>query len=116
VDKEIWKDIPDYEGSYQASTHGRVRSLDSKDSMGRKFKGLVLRPSFDKYKKARITLYKNRVPFYYTRAALILLTFLSPRPNSLQICHKDGNASNDRLSNLRYDTRKNNIKHRKSLR
>ena len=38
-DIEIWKDIPNYEGCYQASNLGKIRSLDRLDSRGHKLKG-----------------------------------------------------------------------------
>ena len=41
-EKEIWKDIKDYEGLYQISNLGRVRSLDRVDGNGRGWKGIML--------------------------------------------------------------------------
>jgi len=40
---------------------------------------------------------------------LVLLTFVGERPKDCQVCHNDGNPSKDNLSNLRWDTPKNNI-------
>jgi hypothetical protein len=40
---------------------------------------------------------------------LVLETFAGPNPDGMECCHNDGNASNNRLDNLRWDTRKANI-------
>lgn len=42
-EKEIWKDIPGFEGHYQTSTLGRIKSLDRKDTLGRSLKGRIMK-------------------------------------------------------------------------
>lgn len=110
-EKEIWKDIPGYEGEYQASTYGRIRSLDRyipNYPRGTRFqKGVILkqRPSEKARKRLTVDLPKMKRVLVHK---LILMTFVGPRPNGLEICHKDGDESNNRLNNLRYDTKANN--------
>ncbi|HGO3895721.1 TPA: NUMOD4 motif-containing HNH endonuclease [Staphylococcus aureus] len=112
-EREIWKDIPGYEGEYQASTLGRIKSMERKSRCGYKGKGYrsikerILRPG--KYCKTghlSVVLRKgtNGQPVH----KLIMLTFKGKRPKGLDICHNDGNPENNKLSNLRYDTRNNN--------
>lgn len=42
--QEVWKDIKDYEGCYQVSNFGRVRSLDRLDRNGFKRNGVIKKP------------------------------------------------------------------------
>jgi hypothetical protein len=46
---------------------------------------------------------------YVRVASLILEVFVGPCPPGLECCHDDGNAANDRLTNLRWDTHRNNV-------
>ena len=111
---EIWKDIPGYEGLYQASTEGRVRSVSrfvrcGSEGKGQRFvEGRVLRPGrYCKSGHVSVVLKKGcpGVPVHQ----IIACTFLGPRPDGLDVCHNDGDPTNNRPSNLRYDTRTNNI-------
>lgn len=108
---ELWKDIPGYEGRYQASSEGRIRSVThfvKCHNGARKMRGKILHPG--RYCKAgyvSVVLGKgaNGTPVH----ELVALTFLGPRPDCADICHTDGDPGNNRLSNLRYDTRTENI-------
>lgn len=113
---EEWKDIPGYEGRYQASTLGRIRSLDRRvrvvahgTEATRLIKGRVLRPGvFEKSGHVSVVLGHgaNGSPVHQ----LVALTFIGPRPEGMDICHNDGNPKNNAVSNLRYDTRSENNK------
>ena len=109
---EIWKDIPGYEGKYQASNLGQIRSLDREIGTpgirGHKtMKGRILRPGPVKSGHLYVVLGHGKagIPVH----TLVALTFLGPRPSGADICHNDGDPTNNRLENLRYDTRTNNI-------
>ena len=112
---EIWKDIPGYEGHYQASDKGRVRSVDRYVRLvahgvetRRLAPGRVLRPGrYCKTGHLSVTLGHgtNGKPVHQ----LIALTFLGPKPESMEICHTDGDPTNNAVDNLRYDTRRENI-------
>ena len=109
---EIWKDIPGYEGKYQASSLGRIRSLDRQVGtpglVGGKFmKGRVLRPGPTKSGHLYVVLGHGATgtPVHQ----LIARTFIGPRPDGTEVCHNDGDPTNNRIENLRYDTRTNNI-------
>ena len=109
--EEVWKDIPGYEGRYQASTMGSVRSLDrvQKTKKGhRHYKGKVLRPGgFCKSGHVSVVLGhgKSGSPVHQ----LVALTFLGPCPKGKEVLHGDGNPKNNKLDNLRYGTRSENI-------
>lgn len=109
---EIWKDIPGYEGKYQASSLGRIRSLDRQigtpGTVGCKFmKGRVLRPGPTNSGHLYVVLGHGAAgtPVHQ----LIARTFIGPRPEGTEVCHNDGDPTNNRADNLRYDTRTNNI-------
>lgn len=105
--KEIWKDIPDYEGVYQVSNLGRIRSLDRYIKRGKS--GFFKEGQIQKlqnngngylYKQLKHEgRYRN---FYIHR--LVLMVFIGERPDGMVICHKDGDTTSNNLNNLRYDT------------
>ena len=101
--KEQWRDIPNYEGYYQVSDHGRVKSFHDADREGR-----VLRNSFhtDGYPQVSLTRNGNRS----TRKvhSLIMEAFKGPRPEGMEIRHLDDNPENNHISNLRYGTSSEN--------
>lgn len=97
---EIWKDIKGYEGLYQVSNKGRVKSLNYR----RIGKEGILKGRPDKDGYLRIGLYKNKKqkPFYIHR--LVAIAFL-PNPNNLpQVNHKDENKENNHVENLEWCT------------
>lgn len=101
MEKEIWKDIPGYEGVYQASNLGRIRGLDRTDISGRKWRGKILTQCVCKgYKK--VGLNHNRVNKQYFVHRLVALAFL-PKPEGYdQINHKDENPFNNKVENLEW--------------
>lgn len=113
-EKETWKDIPGYEGLYQASTMGRIRSLDReiecKDGQVRFYEGKVKKPRKKNDDALTVTLSKNGHLKTYNVHKLIMHTFKGERPEGYHICHKNGDCADNRLENLRYDTpSQNNI-------
>ena len=114
---EIWKDIPGYEGRYQASTLGRIRSIDHPVNgichyTGRPFtriiKGRILHPGrFCKSGHLSVVL-GHGAPGSPVHQ-LIARTFLGACPNNCEVLHNNGNPTDNRVSNLRYGTRTENI-------
>ncbi len=105
---EVWKDIPDYERYYQASDWGRIKNIKKSKMTGIK-KNKILK--FYKTKDGRISvsLSKNNIRKTIMVHQLILRTFVGPCPKGMVTCHHpDPNQSNNKLSNLRWDTRKAN--------
>ena len=95
--KEVWKDIQDYEGFYQVSNLGRIKSLGN--SKTRKEK--ILKPIYHK-QYYQITLSKNNIRIQYRVHRLVAEAFI-PNPDNLpQVNHKDENKLNNYVDNLEW--------------
>lgn len=103
---EIWKDVPGYEGLYQASSFGLVKSLGNKYS--KKIKILKGRPDGNGYSK--IALFKNTVRKDYRIHKIIAITFLNHTPCGMKyvVDHIDNNKENNKISNLQIITNREN--------
>lgn len=100
MSEEIWKEIPGFEGEYEASTFGRIRSMDRLVSMsdGRKQprKGKII--SSHNAGKGYLTLRLNGKGYSVHR--LVYLTFVGEIPDGMQINHIDEDKHNNTPSNL----------------
>lgn len=113
---EEWRPIPGWEGYYEASSLGRIRSVErivrSVAGVSWRQPGKVLKRSRHRDGDGRgiVRLCREGRTEAHRIAPLILTTFVSPRPKGLNACHCDGNPANDRLDNLRWDTQSNNLR------
>lgn len=116
MENEIWKDIPGFEGRYQASSQGRIRSLDriviyvgkKQSTYTRKMTGRILKPGrFCKAGHLSVVLGhgENGSPVHQ----LVAKTFLGPCPDGMEVLHNNGDPTDNRIDNLRYGTRTDNI-------
>ena len=111
---EIWKDIKGYEGLYQVSNLGRIRSLDrivkSIYNSKRKMSGKILKPNvIGRY--AIITLYDNDGKAKNRTIHRLVAQAFIPNPNNYPIVnHKDGNRLNNSVENLEWCTQSHNVK------
>jgi len=112
---EIWKDVVGFEGYYQVSNLGRVRSLDRlivhRDGHRRFYDGqlLVLVVGNCGYYRARLN--KNSAKAMPLVHKLVALAFIGDRPKGCQINHIDGRKSNNCVENLEYCSGLDNIRH-----
>lgn len=113
VENEIWKDIPNYEGIYQVSNMGRVRSLTRIVYHGDiKYcrKGVIRKP-FNTKDYDSLMLSKDGTKKIYMVHRLVALTFLPNPNNKPEVNHKDGNKRNNKLENLEWVTTSENKLH-----
>lgn len=111
---EHWLPVPGYEGLYSVSDAGRVRSetrtiINAGSGHSYVQPGVVLKPAREASGHLRVSLSRASKIQYARVHALVMLAFVGPRPAGQDICHADGNPSNNSLSNLRYDNRAANI-------
>lgn len=112
MESEIWKDIPNYEGLYQVSNIGRVRSLDRRvrnKNYTQLKKGIILKFYFSKNGYHRVKLSKENKSKHYQVHRLVLYAFI--KVSDLEVNHKNGKTDDNKLSNLEYCTPSENIKH-----
>ena len=101
---EIWKDIPDFEGLYQVSNVGRVKSLPRKDSMGRTVKEKILKSPRNSsgYKSVSLHDKKNNKKKFISIHRLVADVFLSNDEKYPCVNHKDNDRSNNNVDNLEW--------------
>lgn len=104
---EEWRDISGFEGRYQVSNLGRIKSLTFRGNGEPK----IMIPSRNYSGYHVITLGKIRRQFKVH--ALVLEAFVGPRPSGYHACHNDSNKDNNQVSNLRWDSAKGNIQDRR---
>lgn len=112
---EKWQDFKGYEGYYQVSSFGQVRSVDrvvvGVDGKTYHYKGRILKQAktSDGYKT--VQLFKDNGLKTFKVHRMIALTFIPNPNNKPEVNHIDGNKSNNHISNLEWVTRSENLKH-----
>lgn len=100
--QEIWKDIEGYEGLYQVSNFGRVKSL----YFG---KEKILKQSKHKDEYLQVSLSRNGKKKTFTIHKLVALAFIPNPDNLLEVNHKDENKQNNHIENLEFCNHTYNI-------
>ena len=104
---EQWLDVVDFESLYEVSNHGNIRSFKTKQIKKQTFDKINNRPYLGLWKNGKQKIVKPHT--------LVMEAFVGKRPFGMECCHNDGNAFNNNISNLRWDTPKSNhadkIKH-----
>ncbi len=114
---EIWKDIPQYEGLYQASSLGRIRTCEGKVTSNARYRNRIWASRIMKGRGnsirtgKRVSLWKDGKAKDYLVARLVALTFLGVPPEDYTVNHKDGNRMNNAIENLEWLSREDNIRH-----
>lgn len=106
--KEIWKDIPDYEGLYQVSNLGRIKRILFLNYNSRKRKEKILKKVIDKDGYYKVSLSKNNKVKNYFVHRLVAKAFILNPNNCPIINHKDENKKNNCVNNLEWCTIKYN--------
>ena len=107
--KEIWKDIKNYEGYYQVSNLGRIKSLP-RNTKNQYKNGLILKPIIkNDYVKIQL---KNKYKYkWYFIHRLVAQAFLTDFNETLQVNHKNGIKNDNRIENLEMVTASENQIH-----
>ncbi|MDB4302121.1 NUMOD4 domain-containing protein [bacterium] len=113
--REVWKDVEGYEGTYQVSNLGNVKSLDRnviyKDGKTVPYKGETKSKVIDKYGYEYVGLYLNQKHKQGMIHRLVAKAFIPNINNKPQINHIDGNKLNNKTENLEWVTNRENIDH-----
>jgi hypothetical protein len=106
---EIWKSPPGY-SRYEVSNLGRIRSLTDNSGKVKPSPTHMINPTLSKVGYPKISLMRDDG---FRKCGLVhqfvALAFIGPREIGMQVCHNDGDKTNNNLSNLRYDTQENNM-------
>lgn len=113
--EEIWKDIIGYEGIYQVSSNGKVRSVDREvfEPCGkiRQHKSRLLKPTVEKVGYELVTLSKSGEIKTFRVHRLVAQAFLENLENKKEVNHKNANKSDNRIENLEWCTSLENNAH-----
>lgn len=103
MEQESWKPVVNYEGLYEVSDWGRMKSIPREGT-----KGGILKPSSDKWGYIHVNLCKKGKRETYKVHILVMRAFNGKIPDGKEIDHIDGNPSNNCLENLRCVPHKEN--------
>lgn len=109
---ENWRTAVGWEGVYEVSDQGNVRSLDrtvvTRSGEVQHWKGRMRKISISGgYKQVSLYDHGRRKTVWVHN--LVAEAFLGPRPPGLEVCHSDDDGTNATLANLRYDTHSANV-------
>lgn len=112
--KEVWAPVPGYEGRYDVSADGQIMRVKNVHGAT---PGRLIGQDVDARGYLRVTLlggHRGTAKGFFIHR-LVAAAFLGPRPQGLQVNHKDGDKSNNAIDNLEYVTPKQNIEHAERL-
>ncbi len=111
--EEIWKDIKDYEGLYQVSNLGRVKSVERIKTIppNKTYtqKSFIMKPYYHYNGYPIITLSKNGIRFKDVVHRIVAKHFIENPENYKYVCHKDDNPLNNKADNLYWGTQQDNM-------
>lgn len=118
-EKEEWRAVLGFEGKYEASSMGRIRSIDRVvqcPTGPQRWPGKILKPFMDTSGYLYVNLALGGAgggAKKTTVHSVVLTAFVGPPPPGMECCHNDGDRTNAAIENLRWDTRPNNSKDRR---
>lgn len=113
--KEVWKPVKNYEGIYEVSNYGNVRSVDRhiphREGVADFFKGKMLKPYKRKRGYLTVCLYKDFKPCSKYVHRLVAEAFIENKEMLPIVNHIDENPGNNCVTNLEWCTQKHNVNH-----
>jgi hypothetical protein len=106
--QEQWKPIEGFEGLYEVSDLGNIKSLNYNHTIGNV---KLLKPVKNKGDYFQVTLYKDKIQFIKKIHRLVAQAFIPNPDNKPQVNHIDGNKQNNAVSNLEWTTSQENVIH-----
>ncbi len=112
LEQEIWKDIDGYEGIYQISNLGRLKSLERKINYGNRIlKEKILKSPVANIGYCMVNLYKDNSRKLVLIHRLVAVAFIPNPKNKLEVNHIDSNKLNNKAENLEWATKRENLTH-----
>ena len=105
---EEWRDVPNYEGAYEVSDLGRVRSMDRVTIHGHRARGRVLKQCRDPRGYMCVALWSAGKGRTWSIHQLVAAAFLGPRTEGQEVLHGPGGQIDNRRANLSYGTSQQN--------
>ena len=113
---ELWRDVIGYEGYYQVSDDGRVRSMvrltPTATAAGVRTPWRVLRYGRNNQGRLQVTLSREGATRRFQVHRLVLEAFAGPCPEGLEGLHNDGNHLDCRIGNLHWGTHTENMRNK----
>lgn len=116
--EEEWRPIPGYEGLYDASSNGRIRSHPGKTTSNSRFrrrvwKSRIMKPKYplsSKRKDGRVSLWKDGVHKDFLVSRLVAMAWLGVPTEETTVNHIDGDYTNNSVNNLEWTPLSDNIR------
>lgn len=112
--REEWRPVPGYEGFYEVSSRGRVRSLDrvvvNANGHSVRREGKILSPGFTYNGYPRVSLNRGGARKVRTIHRLMAAAFIGPRPDGMEVRHINGIPTDNVVENLSYGTSSENTR------
>ena len=108
---EIWKEVKDYEGIYQVSNLGRIKSLSRLNLRGFKIKEKIIKGGIDTHGYQMINLTKDGIRKTILVHRLVSKHYICNAFDKPDVNHKNGIKTDNRVSNLEWSTTQENVTH-----
>ena len=111
---EQWRPVVGYEGIYEVSSHGQVRSVDRvvarTDGQSRRLRGKTLKQAVNRKGYMRVDFCRDSVRKPYEVHTIVAAAFLGTRPEGMQVMHLNDDPRDNRAANLAYGTQVDNMR------